>query len=371
MTAPQRQLRLSRLAPGLRERTSALPVSSYFEAAWLAREAECLFRPGPVYEGCTALVPEHGDFCTLAARDHSRALVHGAQGVQLVSNVCRHRQSLILEGRGKAHNLVCPLHRWTYDLGGQLLGAPGFEQAPAQCALPRTPLTEWQGLLFSGPVDVARLLADFPLPELFDFRGMVHTHTMVDRIDCNWKAFLEVYQELYHVDAIHPGLGHWVDLGSYELSFGEGWSCQAMASAPASRQGSARYERYQRASAAHTGGRVPDYGAVWATIYPNVMLEWYPHALIVSTAVPDGPERTRNVIEFYASEEVAAFEPELVTAQREAYLETAAEDAEACLRMHRGRRALWQDGRDERGPFHVPHEDAIVHFYDWMQARMR
>src|SRR5512137_1392970 len=43
MTAPQRQLRLSRLAPELRERTSALPVSSYFEPAWLAMEKERLF----------------------------------------------------------------------------------------------------------------------------------------------------------------------------------------------------------------------------------------------------------------------------------------------------------------------------------------
>jgi phenylpropionate dioxygenase-like ring-hydroxylating dioxygenase large terminal subunit len=35
--------------------------------------------------------------------------------VNLLSNVCRHRQSLLLEGRGNAQNIVCPVHRWTYD----------------------------------------------------------------------------------------------------------------------------------------------------------------------------------------------------------------------------------------------------------------
>src|SRR5437870_1310062 len=36
----------------------------------------------------------------------------------------------MLKGRGNAENIVCPLHRWTYDLKGALLGAPHFDEQP-------------------------------------------------------------------------------------------------------------------------------------------------------------------------------------------------------------------------------------------------
>jgi choline monooxygenase len=54
-------------------------------------------------------------------------LVRSPQGIELMSNVCRHRQALMFKGRGNADNIVCPLHRWTYDLKGELIGAPHFQ----------------------------------------------------------------------------------------------------------------------------------------------------------------------------------------------------------------------------------------------------
>ena len=42
------------------------------------------------------------------------------RALQLLSNVCRHRQALMKRGRGSTGgNIVCPLHRWTYDMQGQ------------------------------------------------------------------------------------------------------------------------------------------------------------------------------------------------------------------------------------------------------------
>ena len=37
----------------------------------------------------------------------------------------------------------------------------------------------------------------------------------------------------------------------------------------------------------------PEFGAIWLTYYPNIMVEWYPHVLVVSVAVPKGPEKPR------------------------------------------------------------------------------
>ncbi|MFN8850936.1 MAG: aromatic ring-hydroxylating oxygenase subunit alpha, partial [Inhella sp.] len=129
-------------------RTTQLPVSAYFDQALFEREQERIIRPGPRYVGHQLAVPARGDYFALAQEGNGRALVHGAEGIQLLSNVCRHRQAVMLKGRGHAGaNIVCPLHRWTYGLQGDLIGAPHFDHDPC-LHLNRWNLREWNGLLF-------------------------------------------------------------------------------------------------------------------------------------------------------------------------------------------------------------------------------
>jgi phenylpropionate dioxygenase-like ring-hydroxylating dioxygenase large terminal subunit len=370
MNAADPVSRRSRLDPALIERTAPLPIAWYFDPVWFEREMLLLFGQGPNYAGHRLMVPALGDTMTLPWTEHGKVLVHGPQGVNLLSNVCRHRQGLLLEGRAQVQNIVCPLHRWTYDLDGILLGAPDFDPTP-QCALPRTPLTQWQGLLFAGPRDPAAELADFPLAADYDFTGYVFDRMQVEDCNFNWKEFLEIFLELYHVEAVHPGLQRFVDPGNYEWGFGERWSYQIMGLRDGLRsQTSPNYTRYRDAILAYSGGALPKYGTVWTIIYPNVMLEWYPYALVVSTLIPRGPDRTANVVEFYYPEEIHAFERHIVEAHQAAYAESAAEDAAACRRLRRGRRALWHAGEDDVGPFHSPHEDGMIHFHDWLRRTL-
>ena len=98
---------------------SQLPVSSYFDDALYQREIDALFKNGPRYVGHQLAVPHVGDYHTLPQESGGRALLRTPNGVELISNVCRHRQALILKGRGSlpalaGGNIVCPLHRWTY-----------------------------------------------------------------------------------------------------------------------------------------------------------------------------------------------------------------------------------------------------------------
>lgn len=324
-----------RLAPSRPQ----LPVSAYFDPQILAREQAALFDPGPGYVGHELMVPNAGDFLTLEWARHGKALVRGPRGVHLLSNVCRHRQSLLLEGRGNAQHIVCPVHRWTYDLEGRLLGAPAFAQTP-DAPLKATPLQSWQGLLFAGRRDVAADLAGFDLASDYAFEGYVFDRVQVDRCPYNWKTFLEFYLELYHVEPFHPGLQKFVDAGNYEWGFGERWSWQILGIKDGFRhQASPNYQRYRDAYLAWSGGRMPKYGTLWSIYYPNVMLEWYPGALVVSTVLPVAPDETLNVLEFYYPEEVALFERGLVEAHQAAYRESAAEDAAACVLLQRGRAA--------------------------------
>jgi choline monooxygenase len=136
------------------------------------------------------------------------------------------------------------------------------------------------------------------------------------------------------------------------------------------RPGTPTYARWHKAVLDFYRGELPPHGAIWLTYYPNIMVEWYPHVLVVSTLHPQSPDRTLNVVEFYYPEEIALFEREFIEAERAAYMETAREDDEIAERMDAGRRALMKQGRCETGPYQSPMEDGMQHFHEFYRRVM-
>ena len=347
-----------------------LPVTAYFDRALFQREIDLLFKAGPRYVGHELMVPEVGDYLTLPAERNGRMLVRNAGGVECLSNVCRHRQAIMLNGRGNAQNIVCPLHRWTYDLNGKMLGAPHFDEPPC-LNLGKTPLQNWQGLLFEGPRDVARDLADLGVKDDFDFSNFMLDHVEIHECNYNWKSFIEVYLEDYHVAPFHPGLGRFVNCDNLKWEFGDWYSVQTVGiHDELTRPGTPTYEKWHSQVLRYREGRVPKYGAIWLTYYPNIMLEWYPHVLVISTLIPRGPQQTTNIVEFYYPEEIVLFEREFVEAERAAYMETCREDDEIALRMDAGRLALMERGTSEEGPYQSPMEDGMQHFHEFLRSRL-
>jgi len=349
---------------------SQLPVDVYFDEALHQQELELLFRKGPGYVGHELMVPETGDFQTLAAEDEGRMLVRNPGGIELLSNVCRHRQAIMMNGRGNARNIVCPLHRWTYDLKGELLGAPHFAEQPC-VHLNRSPLQNWNGMLFEGERDVRADLARMGVAQDLNFDGYMLDHVEVHECDYNWKTFIEVYLEDYHVVPFHPGLGSFVSCDDLKWEFGEWHSVQTVGlHAGLKRPGSTTYQKWHDAVLRFNNGQLPKHGAIWLTYYPNIMVEWYPNVLCISTLHPVGPRKTRNVVEFYYPEEIVLFEREFVEAERAAYMETCIEDDEIAERMDAGRQALMKRGVSETGPYQSPMEDGMQHFHEWYRRAM-
>lgn len=348
-----------------------LPVAWYADPGFHAFEQEHVFADTPGYVGQDSMVPEVGSYHVLDWKDAAWTLVRNADGVELVSNVCRHRQAVMLDGRGQASNIVCPIHRWSYDLRGQHRAAPRFAENPC-LDLSRRPLQTWNGLLFDGPRDVAAELAGFSMSDHFDFSGYVYERTVVDRYPVNWKTFMEIYLELYHVEPFHTGLKGYVDCGAFEpddWELGGTWSNQVMTLKSSMATASKAYRRYCQLV---TGlrGRPPRHAALWFCLYPDVMLEWYPEALAVSFVVPESASSTVNVVDLFYPPDVLAEHPEIVEAHREAYDESAAEDRFIVERIDRGRRALLHEGLDDVGPYQEPLEMGLVHFHRWLRDRL-
>lgn len=367
---------MSDLSLQLQQAASQLPVSSYFDQALFQRELDTIFKSGPRYVGHQLSVPNPGDYYALPQEGEGRALVRNAQGgIELISNVCRHRQAVMLKGRGslqgqgKGHaagNIVCPLHRWTYSPGGELLGAPHFSHDPC-LNLNNYRLREWNGLLFEdNGRDIAADLAGMGPRAQLSFDGYVLDHVEMHECNYNWKTFIEVYLEDYHVGPFHPGLGNFVTCDDLQWEFQKEYSVQTVGVAPSfAKPGSEVYKIWHEVLLNYRNGALPERGAIWLTYYPHIMVEWYPHVLTVSTLHPVSPTKTMNMVEFYYPEEIAAFEREFVDAQKAAYMETCIEDDEIGERMDAGRRALLARGDNEVGPYQSPMEDGMQHFHEW------
>ena len=128
----------------------------------------------------------------------------------------------MLQGRGNTGGqVVCPLHRWTYGLDGQLRARRTSSRIPAcTCATTRCS---------SGTACCSRPAARRVADELralgtageLDFSGYVFDRAVVHECDYNWKTFIEVYLEDYHVGPFHPGLGNLVTCDDLRWEFGE------------------------------------------------------------------------------------------------------------------------------------------------------
>lgn len=371
----------SQISPAL----APLAPSAYFDEGWLAKERKQIFERSSTYVGHEKTIPQAGDWRTLVQERHARALVRDKSGIELLSNVCRHRQALMLGGTTgdvtgcsnlsgnlgpTGGNIVCPLHRWTYSAQGQLLGAPHFSETPCM-NLKRYPLQNCHGLLFEGARDPAIDMAPlFKRPE-FDFSDYVFDRAQVHHCHYNWKTFIEVYLEDYHVAPFHPGLGQFVTCDDLTWEFSSFHSVQRVGVHRAlSQPGTAAYKTWHEKLLEFRQGQTPDFGAIWVTYFPTHMIELYPHVLVLSTLYPVSAQETINVVEFYYPEEIASFEREFVEAQQAAYMETAVEDDEIAERMDAGRKALLDRGDVETGPYQSPMEDGMQHFHEWYTRLM-
>ncbi|HWS05697.1 MAG TPA: aromatic ring-hydroxylating dioxygenase subunit alpha, partial [Burkholderiaceae bacterium] len=296
---------MSDLSLQLQQATSQLPVSSYFDEALYQLELRNIFQRGPRYVGHQLAVPETGDYYALPHEGEGRALVRTAKGVELISNICRHRQAIMLKGRGSLRqdakgsaggNIVCPLHRWTYAPGGQLLGAPHFAHDPC-LDLNNYKLREWNGLLFEdNGRDIAADLAGMGPRTDLDFTGYALDRVELHECNYNWKTFIEVYLEDYHVGPFHPGLGSVVTCDDLRWEFKPEYSVQTVGVTNwLGKAGSPVYERWHQQLLQYRQGKPPRFGAIWLTYYPHIMVEWYPHVLTVSTLHPMGPQKTLNM----------------------------------------------------------------------------
>ncbi|MCB1899131.1 MAG: Rieske 2Fe-2S domain-containing protein, partial [Rhodocyclaceae bacterium] len=131
------------------------------------------------------------------------------------SNVCLHRMSTLLEGRGNTKMIVCPYHAWSYGLDGRLRNAPHMEKSGAFCKdayrLPEIRCETWEGWVYvSLDPDiepVATRLAEVSEKVTGRYRMADYVETFREEHvwNTNWKVLAENFMESYHLPALHKG----------------------------------------------------------------------------------------------------------------------------------------------------------------------
>jgi phenylpropionate dioxygenase-like ring-hydroxylating dioxygenase large terminal subunit len=277
---------------------ATLPWSWYSDPELLRREQERIFRHGWQYAGPAEHAAEPGSYFTCQVGDVPVVVTRdGGAQLHAFLNVCRHRGSVVAQGRGRRETLQCRYHAWTYGLDGRLRAAPRAPELDLDgIALRELAIEAWGPLLFVNPDRSAAPLAQTlePVPELVEAAGIEPGRLRFRRrstfeLACNWKVAVENYLECYHCAVAHPGFSAVVDVSpeAYRLETHERGSSQF---GPPRGEGS--------------GGAVVEGQFHWLWPVTKLYALPGPQNLAAGPLTPLGPERTAGFLDYYFPEEV-------------------------------------------------------------------
>ena len=197
------------------EQARAMPTEVYTSEEFVQEELEHIFRKDWYCVGRADALGNPGDYVSCELAGQPIVVLRDKSGeLKAHNNVCLHRMSTLLHGRGNTKSIVCPYHAWTYNLDGTLRGAPAMTLNDGFCKksykLPTVRCEEWLGWVFvnldpeAPPVaeqlaPVAEMIGGYNMPNYTE--AFYEEHVW----DTNWKVLAENFMESYHLPVCHAG----------------------------------------------------------------------------------------------------------------------------------------------------------------------
>ncbi len=284
--------------------SASLPPACYSDDTVFGYEADAIFHHSWVGIGRTDRWKSPGDYSAMDIAGVPVLIIRDNQGeLRGFANSCRHRGSQLLKGDGNCKKIRCPFHYWTYGLNGDLKLVPRMEKAidfdRGDYGLVEFRISQALGFAFLCMDDEAGELEDW-LGDFSDIHRpwamdkLVSTRVREFEVDCNWKIFIEVFNEYYHLPFVHPQSLNWLYpepedadevTGSYTTQFGK---TEGNAALMADTQDQAL------APAKQLTGKERD-GTRYTWIYPNMTFATSPDSLWMYQAYPVTPHRSRII----------------------------------------------------------------------------
>ena len=197
------------------ERARAMPKEVYTSDAFVNEELSHIFKKEWYCVGRADALAKVGDYVTCELAEQPIVVLRDVSGeLRAMSNVCLHRMSTLLQGRGNAKVIVCPYHAWTYNLDGALRGAPAMTLNENFCKdgykLPAIRCEEWLGWVFvcldpDAPPVAKQLAGVANMISGYNMENYTESFYEEHVWDTNWKVLAENFMESYHLPVCHAG----------------------------------------------------------------------------------------------------------------------------------------------------------------------
>ena len=371
-----------------------LPQAFYTDPDIYDFDVSAVFTRSWLMVGFEAELPESGSYMALTVgrspiivvRDRDR-IVRGFH------NTCRHRGAQICaDGHGRNARLVCPYHKWTYELDGRLIGAARMS---SDFRLEDHSLRPLRVELLGGCIYVA--LSD-DAPDFGPFRAaatplfapyrmteakLAFESVLIEK--ANWKLVMENARECYHCAAGHPelkrsypvGVGrdftdseHWRGFAdrmgrlglSTTLVEGTWWHAERYPLNPG-------VESISMNGSAVVARRLIDIeaqelGALWWALEPNVFCHAFSDYAFMFSAIPVGPQETRVVSKWLVHKDAVEGVDFTVDRLIETWTKTNLQDRDLAENNQRGVNGLGY----RPGPYSQEAEDFVIRFASWYRA---
>jgi choline monooxygenase len=193
-----------------------IPGGRYTRQDFFELELEHVFRRSWLLVGHVDELPEPGSYKLFDKLLRAPILLVRGQDdrVRAFFNTCRHRGAPVVKDRsGRCSVLRCQYHSWAYDLTGRLVTVPderdfvGLDKHERGLLGVRCEV--FAGLIFVNldadavplPQWLGALAGEWSAAGLADLRVDYRWSRI---IDCNWKCALDAFQEVYHINTLHP-----------------------------------------------------------------------------------------------------------------------------------------------------------------------
>jgi len=329
------------------------PWSWYTDADVLGAEEDRIFARSWQYVGHAGRLARAGDHFTTTLGRTPIVVTRAEDDVlRALVNVCRHRGCVVADGAGNRSTLQCPYHAWTYALDGTLRAAPRADFDVSEVSLEPVQLDRWGPFLFANAdveaAPLAEALASVPDEVVecgIDVGALRFHHRAEWTIEANWKIACENFLECYHCPVAHKGFSALVDVSpdAYRL---EARGLVSSQFGPLRENGRSAYD---------AAGDVRR--SQFHFLFPATAVNIFPGRpnLSIGSFAPDGPERTRRVLDYFFAEgadeswieELLAFDDEV-----------GREDALLVERVQRGVRS----GAVANGRLLGDAEQLVAHF---------
>jgi Rieske 2Fe-2S family protein len=198
---------------------ATLPSNYYYSDDYFQKDLGAIFYKTWLCAGRVSDVANVGDFLTLEVGSQNIIITRDTDNkLQSFHNTCRHRGSQLCKastGCFERNTIRCCYHGWSYDLTGNLIGAPRLQEnehfTKSDFPLYKVTIDTWGGFIFinlsSNPEPLLKQL-DY-LPEKlkrYPLETLIAETRQEKIINANWKILVENYMECYHCPLVHPEL---------------------------------------------------------------------------------------------------------------------------------------------------------------------